>query len=145
MITHGIRTLLLAQSSITTLVPTQIVNRVAMPSIVCDHAPQGMQPPFVVIRDTGTETYSSLGPYTETLKGASVEIDCMAYQEPSARTLAQTIRQFFDDYSGAAGASDTIKAVIWDDEKPAYSKPNEGRDTRYQIVTEPFFVQYSTP
>lgn len=146
MIMHGLRTLLLAQSSITALAPAQTINGISIPSIVCDNAPQGMVPPYVVLTDISNDPMNTLDAYSETLQAVEVDIDCYSYSEPAARTLGQTVWRFIRDYTGAAGADDTVKAVnVEDNGTYRYDFPAEGRDTRFHIVSLSMLIQYSTP
>jgi hypothetical protein len=146
MIMHGLRTLLLAQSSITTLAPAQTIKGISIPAIVCDNAPQGMEPPYVVLTDISSDPMGTLDSHSESLQAVEVDIDCYSYDEPAARTLGQTVWRFIRDYTGAAGADDTVKAVIVDDHGTyRYDFPAEGSDTRFHVVTLSMTVQYSTP
>ena len=140
MLTHGLRTLLLAQSSITSLIPSQTVNRITFPGIFCDNAPQGVKPPYVVIHAMATDPMLTLDTYSESLKSDDIEIDVVCYSVPQARSISDTIRQFIDDYNGAAGDNDTIKAVLWNDENYSYDFPDEGRDTKYHIITTSYQI-----
>lgn len=146
MIDEGLRTLLLAQAGITALVPSQTVNRVTVPSIFVDNAEQGAEPPYVVITITDGDAMLTLdGTYHDTLREAEVDIDCFSYDRTEAATINTTIRQFLDDYSGAAGASDTIKAVLHDTPVPGYDYPAEGADTKFYYMTTTYTIQYTSP
>lgn len=137
---------MLAQSSITALAPAQAVHRVSVPAIVCDYAPQGVVPPYVVLTDIASDPMNTLDAYSASLRSMNLDIDCVSYSEPGARTLAKTIWEFIRDYSGAAGADDTVKAVVVEDDGTyRYDFPAEGRDTRFHIVTMSMLIQYSTP
>mgnify|MGYP003424046824 FL=1 len=141
MIIHSIRSLLLSQPSIVTALPSQSVNRVSLPAVFCDHAPQGFTPPFAVVTDLGQDTMLTLADPVFGMRALELDIDVYGYDEPSTRSAMQTIRQFFDDYSGPAG-DNTILAVIWQDESYSYVKSNEGRDTRYHVATTNYLVQF---
>ena len=144
MIDHGLRTLLLAQTSITTLVPSQTLNRVSTPSIFCNSPAQGARPPFIVITITGGDPYLTLdGTYHGGLMTAEVDIDCFAYSAEDAATIEKTVRQYLDDYTGAAGASDTISAVLHDRPEPGYDYPAEGFDTKFHYLTTSYLIQYT--
>jgi hypothetical protein len=146
MIMHGLRTLLLAQSSITALAPAQTLHGATVPAVVCDNAPQGMSPPYVVLTDISSDPMNTLDAYSESLQSVEVDIDCYSYSEPAARTLGQTVWRFIRDYTGAAGSDDTVKAVVVQDSGTyRYDFPAEGRDTRFHIVTLSMLIQYSTP
>lgn len=144
MIDEGLRTLLLAQSGITTLAPSQTIERNTVPAIFCNSAVQGVKPPFVVITIIGGDPYLTLeSTYHEGLRSAEVDIDCFDYSSSAAATLNKTIRQFLDDYTGAAGANDTIAAVLHDTPVSGYDYPSEGFDTKFHYVTTTYRIQYT--
>lgn len=116
MLTHGIRTLFLAQSAITTLAPAQAVGRVSFPAIFTDNAVQGIKPPWIVIRALTTDPLMTLDPtYNESLKSDDIEIDCIGSTPVSARNLSETIRAFFQDYQGfVAAGNNSATATLMD-------------------------------
>lgn len=75
------------------------------------------------------------------LRALELDIDVYCYDEPTGRSATDTIRAFFDDYTGAAGSS-TIRAVLWQDESYFYLKPDEGRDTKFHVSTTSYLVQF---
>lgn len=140
MITTELRTLLLAQSSITTLAPAQTINRISVPAVFVENAQQGFSPPFVIITNIQSEPIvCSDG--TKEFRTAEIDIDAYGYSRVDSRTLASTIRTYIDDFSGTAGAN-TIHAVLWQDENDFAVKPQDGRDTRWYVTTETFRIQY---
>lgn len=140
MITTELRTLLLAQSSITALAPAQTLNRISMPAVFVENAQQGFAPPFVVISNIQSEPFVCHDG-TKDFRTAEIDIDCYGYSRVASRTLADTIRAYIDDFTGTAGAN-TIHAVIWQDENDFDVKPQDGRDTRWYVTTETFRIQY---
>ena len=142
MILHDIRSLLLLQTTITSLVPAQEINRVAVPGIFVGDAIQGFAPPYVVIEEIDTDPMLTLADGTFGLEMVEVDISAYSYSEPGSKRLRRAIRDFFDDYSGVAGSS-TIKAVILQPgEISDYEDPKEGRDTKLYFSTVSFLVQY---
>lgn len=140
MIVEGLRDLLLDQSSITALCPSQPANRVNTPTIFCDAPSQGVSPPFIVITDISTDPMPCLdGHYG--LRSAEIDIDCYAVSATAARTLSITVRDFLRDYDGTAGDTE-IKAVIQTDEADGYATPQEGRDVKFYYQTTTYQVQY---
>lgn len=144
MITHGIRALFLAQSAITTLAPAQTVNRVSFPSVFCDNEPQGINPPFILIHFMGTDPLMTLDPtYHASGQIDSIDVECVCWNLPAARTLNKVVREFFEDYSGnvtADGVTDEIKAVTWLDESYDYSFPQDGTDGKQHSITTSYSV-----
>ena len=141
MILHGIRTLLLAEATITAVLPSQIINRVTVPSIFVDNPIQRAQPPFCVINGITEDPMLTLAEANFGLRTSEVDIDVWAYDEPTGRSAMNTIRTYFDDFSGTAGDY-TIKAVLWQDEAYRYVRLDEGRDTRFHVSTTSYLVQY---
>lgn len=108
MLTHGIRTLFLAQSAITSLAPAQTVGRISYPAVFCDNAPEGVKAPFIVIKANKTDPLVTLdATYSESLKADDIDIDCYSKSITGARQLSETIRQFFDDYQGVQASGTT--------------------------------------
>ena len=102
----GLRTLLLAQASITTLAPAQTVGGVAFDAVFLDNAAEGVKPPYVIITQTGHDPYKRLDGTGGTLRKTEVDIDCYASNRPASITLAGAVETFLRDYVGAAGVSD---------------------------------------
>ena len=146
MIDHGLRTLLLAQAGIAALVPAQTINRNTVYPIFCNGPMQGVVPPFVVIKAGGGDPMLTLEAFNETLKEAEIEVRSYGNTQVDAETLHKTIRQFLDDYVGAAGASDTIQAVVgWTEPVTGYDIQVEGLDSRFWWTETTYTIQYSTP
>lgn len=144
MLTHGIRALFLAQASITALAPAQTVGRISFPCVFCESPPEGVVPPYVVIKHVGTDPLMTLdSTYHESGQRDTVEVDSVGHTEPDAKTLNKTIRQYFDDYSGnvtAGGITDEIKAVTWEDENYDYDYPQDGSDKKVHTYTTTYTI-----
>jgi len=56
--------------------------------------------------------------------------------------LADAVRVFLDDYSGTAG-SETIGAVLLNDESDDYEPPADGSDVGIHVVTLDVTIQYN--
>lgn len=78
---------------------------------------------------------------TGALRFVDVDIDCKARSRVEARSLAKTVRQFIDDYTGAAG-DETIDAVLMGPTVMDYEEPVEGNDTGIHTVTMDVQIQY---
>ncbi len=83
----GLRTLLLAQASITALAPAQTVGGVSFDAVFLDNAAEGVKPPYVIITQTGHDPYKRLDGTGGTLRKTEVDIDCYASNRPAAMTL----------------------------------------------------------
>lgn len=138
-IKDGIRTLLLAQSSITTLAPAQTVGKKSIDAIFVDKIYQGFKPPYIMISRTGFDPRATLGTTTG-IQETEIDIDCFAYTETLAEALAKAVSDYFKDYSGAAGGSDTIDSVEWDDINDFQNDEGNGGDCWRHAVTLSFTV-----
>jgi len=146
MLTNGLRSLFLAQASIVALAPAQTVGRVSIPAVFCEDAPEGFRPPYVVIKHVGTDPLLSLdSTYNESLKADSVDVESVAYSVADSLTLGDTIRRFFDDYTGnvtADGITDVIKAVQWQNHLFDYDYPQDGSDRKHNQSIHSFLIHY---
>lgn len=117
-IKEGLRTLLLAQSSITTLCPVVFVEKVK----------QGVKPPYIRITDAGHDPMKCLdGTYG--MGSSEIYVECVEFTEPESEAIATAVTAFIKDYSGDAGGSDTIDAVLWDDKQTFIRKEDDdGKD-----------------
>jgi len=140
MIEAGLRTLLLAQSSITALVPTQTVRDNTVEAIVVDAPPQALELPYIVINQVAEDGMLCLdGTYG--MQSTEVEIDCTASTPAKAQAIAAAVRTFLDDYTGTAGSS-TIDAVLYLGRAFTRVQRTDGRDVRDCIVSLSYQVQH---
>lgn len=132
-IKDGLRTLLLAQSSITTLAPAQTINRQSISAIFVDAVMQGFVPPYIMIERTSYTPLRFIN--TTTAAGTSeIEIDCYERTEPLAEALALAVATYIKDFSGTAGSA-TIHRVNWTGSMNFRTEEIDGSDTRRHIAT----------
>lgn len=139
----GLRTLLLAQSSITTLAPAQTVGGVSFDGVFLDNPAQGFVAPYVVITKTGHDPYKRLDGTTGGIVSTDIDIDCYAANRPAAIALAKAVSDYLKDYTGAAGGSDTINAVLWEDQVAQTVYLGDGRDQRHYVEAMTYQIQHS--
>lgn len=137
----GLRTLLLANGSITTLCPAQTVKGISRGSIFVGTIPQGAKPPFIVISRIGHDPMKALDGTTG-MVSSEIDIDCFENTEPEAEALATVVKDYLKDYSGAAGGSDTIDAVLLQDINDFENPEQDGNDTWRYAVTLSFEIQH---
>lgn len=137
----GLRTLLLAQSSITTLAPAQTIRGVSVPAVFVNKVPQGFVPPYLRITRIRHDPLKALDGTTG-MAESEIDIDCYESTEPEAEALAKAVSDYLKDYSGAAGGSDTIDAVYWDDVGEFEVKAPGATDEFYQVVTLTFTIHH---
>ena len=140
-IKSGLRTLLLAEATITALCPAQTLKGVSRDSIFVDKAAQGAKPPFIIISRIGSDPLLALdGTYG--MRSTEIDIDCYEATGPEAESLATAVSNYLDDYSGAAGGSDTIDAVLLDDTNDFLVPEEDGKDNIRHVVTLSFTIQH---
>jgi len=125
-------TLLNAQSSITDLVSTRIY---------LDKAPEGCGLPYIVILQHGSDEFMT-SDNTGNLRGIDFSIICRAQRGVSSVAVADAVRLFIEDYSGAAG-SETISAVILDSVSDQFEPPVDGSDIGKHASTLDLQILYN--
>lgn len=146
MIEAGIRTLFLAQSSITTLVPAQTIDTKSFSGVFVQQSKEGFKPAsgkgLIVIERTGRDPMVALdGTYG--MQSSDITVNCIAKASDDADAIANAVTDYFKDYTGAAG-SDTIDAVIWTDSNMDDYPPPDGTDVPWKVVALEFTVQHHT-
>ncbi len=129
----NLRTLLLTQSSITTLVPAQTVGGTSYPSIYNERQVQGASRPYIVISHIARDSLLSLGT-THGAAKTNIDIDCYANTLLAADAIGEAVKTFIQDYSGAAGTG-TIMAVELQDMQHDMIEEKQGRDVVEHIVS----------
>jgi hypothetical protein len=139
----GLRTLLLAQGGITALCPAQTAsNGASIPAIFVGKVKQGMKTPFICISRIRHDPLKTLA-NTTGMAESEIDIDCFANTEPKAEAIAKAVSDFLKDYSGAAGGSDTIDAVWWDDTNEFENQEDAGPDVWRHAVTLTFTIHHT--
>lgn len=141
-IESGLRTLLLAESTITALTPSQTIGSVSFPAVFLDAPAEGVKPPFVVITQTGFEPNKRLDGTGGTIRFTELDIDCYASNRPAATALATAVSDYLDDYVGAAGASDTVDAVLYEGHSDDTVPLDDGRDQRHYVRSLQFTIHH---
>lgn len=137
----GLRTLLLAQSSITALAPAQTIGGTSYPAVFNEHPIQGFRLPYVLIAQIDEDPMLTLGTASG-FKKTNIDIDCYSNTHPGAIALADAVEAFLDDYTGAAGSS-TITAVEYQGRRYDAIYEAQGRDVREHIVSLNFEIYHS--
>lgn len=139
----GLRTLLLAQSSITTLAPAQTIGGKSYDGIFVEKVKQGFKPPYILITDTSLDPMNTLDGMTG-MGDSEIDIECVEYTEPEAEALAKAVSDYLRNYTGAAGGSDTIDAVRWENKQSFTGKDDsDSRDVWLFNVTLTFQIHHS--
>lgn len=127
----GLVSLLANESTISAIVSSRIY---------VSKAPQGATLPHIVITQIGAEANQTLDGTTG-LRFVDFDIDCKDDRSVGAETLGDAVRVFIDDASGTAG-SQTIKAVLLNDESTDYEPPVDGSDKGVHVVLLDVTIQY---
>lgn len=134
MIDEGIRTLFLAEGTITALLGSSTAG------VYVSYAPQTVTRPYVEIHvisdDPMVVTTGTTG-----LATTELDIVCRAENSVDASDLAEAIAAYFDDFTGAAG-SDTIKAVIRQDRIIGVETPLSGKGDPIAVDSLSYLVQW---
>lgn len=138
----GLRTLLINEASITTLVASQSVRGSTCPGVFVEHPVRGFQLPYILIHQVGIDPMVCLDGTTG-MESYEIDIDCYAVEAHDAIAIGNAVSDYLKDYTGAAGADDTINAVIWQGKRMDVIQEGEGRDVQYHIVSLSFQIQAS--
>lgn len=133
MIAKGIKTLLLAQASVTAIVSTRIFVSAAK---------QGTDPPYIVIDRMSDEKYKGLDG-VQTGKQAEIDIECWARTPESAAALAEVVSDFLDDFQGATGGVETVLAVHHLGDSDNYVAPTSGGEITEFVSLINLEIQYT--
>lgn len=133
MISDGLKTLLLAQSSVTDLVGQRIFKTGAR---------QGTPQPYIVIDRVSDEKYKGLDGFLNT-KHCEVDIECWASTQTAAAALAKVVSDYLDDFSGATGGSETILAAHQVGEADNYDPPKGGGEIAEFVTILNFEFDYT--
>lgn len=133
MIAKGIKTLLLAQASVTAIVSTRIFVSAAK---------QGTDPPYIVIDRMRDEKYKGLDG-VQTGKQAEIDIECWARTPESAAALAEVVSDFLDDFQGATGGAETVLASHQLDESDNFDNPTSGGEITEFVALLNFEFMYT--
>lgn len=140
-IKDSLRTLLLAQSSITTLAPAQTISSKSYDAIFVETVKQGIKPPYIVITDNDFDPMKTLDGTTG-MGMSDIDIECHEWTETEAEALAKAVTDYLKDYSGAAG-SDTIYAVLWNNKQAFAGQEQDGSNKWRVAITLNFEIQHS--
>lgn len=128
----GIRTLFLAEETITDLVATNGVHVNTIPQSAAD--------PYVLLTLMSQDNALRLEG-TGGLLFTDIDIDCKAVTHAKASALADAIEAYFGDYTGAAG-DQTVGAVLLNDRDDDYEAPQNKTDKGLHVVTLDVQVQW---
>lgn len=140
-IKNGLRALLLAQPSILALCPPQTVGGSSVDAVFIETVRQGFKPPYIVVSRTGSDPLGNLTS-TSGLRSSEIDIDCMGYTESKAEQIAEAVSEALRDYTGPAGANDTIRAVSLEDSNDFENSEQSGGDQWRYAVTLTFTIHH---
>ena len=129
---EGLPALLRGESTISALVGTRVYPF---------HAPQTAILPYIVVTQLNSEEFKDMAA-TGPLRAVDFDVDCKADRATESRALGKIVREFLDDYSGAAG-SETISAVLMNNESTEYEPPTDGSDRGIYTTLLDLTIQYT--
>lgn len=118
------------------------INSLVGSRIYVVNAPQKATFPHVILTQMSSDENPSLDGASGQLRFLNFDIDCRAKTSLEASNLGTAVRTFIDDYSGAAGTQ-TIGAVIVNDESDSYEPPQDGSDVGVYVVTLDVDIHYN--
>jgi hypothetical protein len=133
MICEGLRTLLLAQSTVTDVVGQKIFVTAAR---------QGQDRPYILIDRVSDEKIKGLSGFLSA-KHCEVDIDCWANTASAAAALAKIVSDYLDDFSGATGGTETILAVHQVDEDDTFDPPSSGGQIQEFVTILTLEIDYT--
>lgn len=136
----GLKTLLLAEPTITSLVPSQTMRGNTFRGVFNEKPIRGFAVPYILISLIDFDPYVCLDG-TSGLASYEIDIDCYADDYASALSMASAVSEFLKDYTGAAGPDDIIEAVIWQSKRHDMIQEGEGRDVQHHIIGQSFQIQ----
>lgn len=104
-------------------------------------APQGATLPHIVITQMASDENTTLDGDSGSLRFVDFDIDCKADRSIEADALGKAVRVFLDDYKGTAG-SQTIAAVLFNDESMDYEAPTDASDRGIHVTLLDVTIQY---
>lgn len=134
----GLKTLLLAQSSITSLVPAQSIGGTTYNGIFNESPEQGFVLPYILIHQIDCDPMVALDG-TSGMMDYEFDIDCYATKYATALAIADAVADYLKDYSGAAGSS-TINSVVWLGKRHDRIYEGQGRKVVFNIVSLSFQI-----
>lgn len=142
MIEEGLRTALLAESTVTTLVTN---DGGELLGIYVDAPPQGARPPYVLLTNMGDVHNETLGGGDGSGAGAlhfaEIDVDCKASAPGASKALAKAVDDHLADLSGTAG-DETVEAVVRGVRNSSIEPPTSGEGHPLHVETTDYQVQY---
>ena len=121
------------KSGLTSLLKSELTISTITSRVYITKAPQTADVPYIVLELQDTEEFESLDG-TGDLRRVSFAIDCQSDLSTESETLGKAVRDFIEDYTGAAGTY-TIDAVNLKQEISDYDPPKDASDRGTHTVT----------
>ena len=117
MICEGLRTLLLAESTVTAVTSKIYVTA----------ARQNATAPYIVLDRIEDTKFSGLGGYLSARK-CEVDIECWDTTPSDAAALSKIVGAYLDDFTGATGGSETILSCHEVGGNDTFATPKSGEE-----------------
>lgn len=135
----GLRTLLLSQGSIASLVATRPIQQTNFKGIFCEYGEQGFAPPFILIHLIDHDPMVTSGG-TSGMGKSEIDIDCHANSVVEALKMADAVADYMKDFVGYAGATDYIDAVLWEGKRIDNIRPGDATNTIQYVASQSFTI-----
>ena len=117
------------------------ISAIVSSRVYIGKAPQKALLPHIVITQMSSEDFKSFD-NTGNLRAIDFDIDCKADRSVEAETLGNAVRTFIQDYTGTAG-SQTVQAVLLNDESTDYEPPQDGSDVGVHTTLLDVTIQFN--
>lgn len=129
----GLVSLLTGESTISAIVSSRVY---------IGNAPEKAKFPYIIITQMAADDFLRLDGGTGNMRAIDYDIDCKSKTSVETETLANAVRNYLKDYSGAAG-SYTIGAVLLNDETDDIEPAANASDTHTYVTTLDLTIQYN--
>lgn len=137
MILGDIRSLLVAESTITDLLPS--VRHVFV-EVVEEWVGDGES--HVLISRLNTDPHNTVSEGLGDDRAVDIDIECRARTPTLAQTLAEAVRDYFEPLNEQVAGTSTIHAVTVQDEYDEHDNPTDGSKVGLYTTITDYLVQY---
>jgi len=117
------------------------VSAIVSSRIYISKSPQGAMLPHIVITQMGSDEMGAIDG-TPGLRSVDFDIDCKSDRSVEAESLGNIVRVFIDDATGSAG-SQTVEAVLLNNESTDYEAPTDASDKGVHTTLLDVTIQYT--
>lgn len=132
MICEGLRTLLLAEATVTAVTS----------NIYVTVARQAATLPYIALDRVSDEKHKAIDGYVSA-RHCEIDIECWDSTPSDAAALAKIVSDYLDDFSGATGGSETILSSHQMDDNDSFDGPESGAEIKEFVTILNYEFQYT--